>query len=332
MTAENHTQNLCTRRNLMVGSTLAIAGLAMPQIMTRAAQAETPRASADAPGFRRIRIGDFEVVTLLDGKRAADGPHPIFGADQTPETVGALLRENFLPENRFVTGFAPVLVNTGSDLVLFDTGFGADGRGNGLGQLEANLRAAGYTPDAITIVVLTHLHGDHINGLTGGGNPSFPNARYVVGQIEYDFWTDSARAGTPAENNAKAVQAKVVPFAEKTTFIKAGDDVVSGITSIAAFGHTPGHLAFHLQSAGKQILLTADTANHYVVSLQRPDWHVAYDIDKAQAAATRKKIFDRIATDRLPFIGYHFPFPSIGFVEKAETGYRYVPASYQFDL
>lgn len=331
------TETSCSRRGLMSGAALLTAGLAAPLVMTRAAAAQSPASpsatpAGDAPGFRRIKLGAFEVVALLDGKRAGPGPHPTFGADQPAETVAALLRENFLPETTLVNGFTPVLVDTGSERILFDTGFGADGRANGLGRLTENLAAAGYTPDQVSIVVLTHFHGDHISGLSSGGAPTFANARYVFGKAEYDFWTGSAHTGRPTENAAKAVEAKVKPLADKATLIGAGDAVVSGITSEAAFGHTPGHLTFHIESDGKHLVLTADTANHFVVSLQRPDWEVAFDLDKQQAAATRKRVFDRIATDRLPFIGYHMPFPSVGFVEKRDQGFRFVPASYQFDI
>ncbi len=321
-----------SRRNLFLASSAIAGGLTMQQIMIETAEAATPQSDIKSPGFKRFKFGDFEITTFLDGLRPGDGPYPTFGANQSQEKMGELMRANFLPETKFVNGFTPILVNTGSELVLFDTGFGADGRQNGFGQLEANMKAAGYTPDEVNVVVITHMHGDHINGLINGGAPAFPAARYVAGEIEYDYWTDPARTGTPAENGAKAVSTKVKPLAEKTTFIKAGDAVVPGITSEAAYGHTPGHLIFHVESAGKHLVITADTANHYVASLQRPDWEVAYDTDKAMGAATRKKVFDMIAADRLPFIGYHMPFPSVGFVEKQETGYRFVPVTYQFDV
>ena len=322
-----------SRRNLFVASTAVVGGAMMSQlIMEPAEAAAVPMSDANTPGFKRFKLGDYEITTLLDGYRPGDGPHPTFGANQTPEAVAELMRNNFLPETKFVNNFTPVLVNTGSELILFDTGFGVAGRENGLGKFEANLKASGYTPDQISVVVITHMHGDHINGLMNGETPAFPNAAIVAGQIEYDYWTDPARMGTPAENGAKAVSAKVKPLAEKIKFIKAGDAVTSGVTSEAAYGHTPGHMIFHIESGGTHLIITADTANHYVASLQRPDWEVAFDTDKAMAAATRKKVFDMIATDKLPFIGYHMPFPSVGFVEKQKTGYRFVPVTYQFDI
>ncbi|MGH6862504.1 MAG: MBL fold metallo-hydrolase, partial [Phyllobacterium sp.] len=294
-----------SRRTLFLASTAMAGGLAVQGMMAARAAAATPQSDVKSPGFKRFKLGDFEITTLLDGLRPGDGPHPTFGANQDQATVAELMRANFLPETKFVNGFTPVLINTGSELVLVDTGFGAGGRENGLGQLEANMKAAGYTPDQVSVVLITHMHGDHIGGLMNGEEPGFPNARYVGGKVEYDFWTDAARTGTPAETNAKAVNAKVKPLADKFTFIAAGDEVVPGITSEAAYGHTPGHMIFHVQSGDKRLVLTADTANHYVASLQRPEWEVAFDTDKAMAIETRKRVFDKIAADRVPFIGYH---------------------------
>jgi glyoxylase-like metal-dependent hydrolase (beta-lactamase superfamily II) len=201
-----------------------------------------------------------------------------------------------------------------------------------MGKLQDGLKAAGYSVDDVTVVALTHMHGDHIGGMMEGGAPAFKNARYVAGQAEYDFWTDKAREGTPAEGGHKAVLANVVPFAEKTTFIKEGDSVVSGITAMLAPGHTPGHMVFHAQSDNKQLVFTGDTANHYILSLLHPEWEVRFDMNKAEAAASRKKVFDLIATDKIAFLGYHMPFPAVGFVEKQGAGYRFVPKSYQFDI
>jgi glyoxylase-like metal-dependent hydrolase (beta-lactamase superfamily II) len=320
------------RRSAIKLCAAAGAGLAMPQILVRAAHADVAPSEVASPGFNRFQLGEFQVTTILDGLRPGDGPHPIFGQDQSAEDVAALMEQNLLPPTRFANSFTPTLVNTGSDLVLFDTGMGEGGRENGLGQLASRMEASGYAPGDVTVVVVTHMHGDHIGGLTEGGAPAFANARYVMGQAEHDFWTAADRMSGPTEGNAKNVEAKIKPLAEKTTFVGEGGEVVPGITALEAFGHTPGHLIFRIESGGKNLLVTADTANHFVASLQRPDWHVQFDMDKEAAAATRKRVFDMIATDRLPFIGYHMPFPAVGFVEKLETGYRFVPETYQFDL
>ncbi|NML74725.1 MBL fold metallo-hydrolase [Rhizobium sp. S-51] len=322
------------RRILLGGAGLALAA---PSIMTRAALAQgtdtmTSIDHAMPPETHRFKLGAFEVVVVKDGARPSEKPGETFGTDQPPEAVGELLEANFLPADKFVNSFAPVLVNTGSEVILFDTGLGEGGRVNGMGRLIEGLTAAGYTREDVTIVVLTHMHGDHIGGLMEGGKPAFPNARYVAGQAEYDFWVDPARAGTPAENGQKGVLASVKPLAEKTTFIGDGADVVSGVTAMAAFGHSPGHMIYRLESEGRQLVLAADTANHFVLSLQRPDWEVKFDMDKAAAAATRRKVFDMIAADRLAFLGYHMPFPAVGYAEKLDTGYRFVPKAYQFDI
>lgn len=322
------------RRGLL--GSVGLGAVAAPYIMTRAAQAQADTSMdidhAMPPETHRFNVGKFEVVVVKDGARPSGVPGETFGTNQPPEVVAALLEKNFLPKDQFVNSFSPVLVNTGSDIVLFDTGFGESGRTQGGGRLMEGLTAAGYKQEDVTIVVLTHMHGDHIGGLMEGGKPAFPNARYIAGQVEYDFWTDPARVGTPAENGQKGVLTNVKPLAEKIIFVGDTADVVSGITGMAAFGHSPGHMIYRLESDGRQLVLTADTANHFVLSLQKPDWEVRFDMDKAAAAASRKKVFDMLATDKLAFLGYHMPFPAVGYVEPLDGGYRFVPKAYQFDI
>lgn len=322
-----------SRRSLFLAA--GVGTLAAPFILHRATAlaADDTAASAVPPvETRTFKLGNFRLTVVRDGMRPSGAPNETFGIDQSAETVGALLAENFLPTEGFVNSFAPTVVDTGSDVVLFDTGLGEGGREAGMGRLLEGLAAVGYAPEQVSVVVITHMHGDHIGGLTEGGAPAFPNARYVTGRTEYDFWVSEDRVGTPAEQGHQGVLAKVKPLAEKTTFIEDGAEVVPGITGINAFGHSPGHMIFRVESEGKALIITADTANHYVLSLQRPDWEVSFDMDKPKAAETRKGVFDMIAADRLAFIGYHMPFPSAGFVEKTGEGYRFVPMSYQFDL
>jgi glyoxylase-like metal-dependent hydrolase (beta-lactamase superfamily II) len=284
------------------------------------------------PSIYSFRLGDFEVTTFLDGAVQRDGPHPAFGADQKPETVHALLEENFLPPTRFESNYVPVLVNTGRERVLFDTGNGPLRRGKGAGNLAALMAEAGCAPEQVDIVVITHCHPDHIGGLMEGDRPGFPNARTVFGAAEFDYWSKGEDIPEARKQTHALFVEIAMPFGNQATFIEPGDDVVTGIRAVEAFGHSPGHLAFHVEGAGQRLLIWADVCNHYVVSLQRPDWHVGVDHDHAQAAATRKKIFDMVNTDRIPVVGHHMPFPAVGYVDKHRDGYHWVPASYQFNL
>jgi glyoxylase-like metal-dependent hydrolase (beta-lactamase superfamily II) len=265
--------------------------------------------------FNRVRVGAFEVTTLLAGTRTvADDPQGIFGMNVPPEEFAAFSAENYIPADRAQFFFTPTLLNDGTNLVLFDTGLNPEG-------ITAALAAAGITPDQITHVVLTHMHGDHIGGLVGANGPTFANAAYVTGAIEHNFWSGQENEGF---NTA------VRPLSDRMTMLDDGGTVAPGITAMLAPGHTPGHMVYMIESDGQRLAITADTANHYVWSLARPDWEVRFDADKAAAAATRRTVFGMLAADRVPFIGYHMPFPALGFVEAAGDGFRYVPASYQF--
>jgi glyoxylase-like metal-dependent hydrolase (beta-lactamase superfamily II) len=309
---------------------LALGGLAGGR--AGAQGTEKRMQSQPEPKWRRFKLGDATVTIVLDGLRPGDGPHPTFGADQGAEAVAELMRANFLPEKRFVNGFLPVLVETGDRLVLFDTGMGPMGRANGMGRLRERMGEAGYRPEDVDLVVLTHLHGDHIGGMMEASGPAFPNAKLALGRAEYDWWTsDEARNGAK-KDGAALVAKNVAPLAGEATFLEQGDEVAPGIVAHEAFGHTQGHMIFELRFGDRTLWHLADTANHYVASLQRPDWRVAFDHVPEQATATRKRVFGMIAEKREPFVGYHMPFPGVGFAEKAGEGFRFVPLTYQFDV
>ncbi len=309
------------------------AALAAPAIIgSRTARAAAPLLGPARPSFYRFQLGDFEVTTLLDGAVQLDGPHPIFGENQPAEEVVAFAQANFLPGDRMEISFTPILVNTGDHLVLFDSG-NAAGRRPGAGNLVAAIEAAGYTTDQIDTVIITHMHGDHIGGLMSEGVPAFANAAYAAGQVEYDFWSHDDRLSGELEDRAQLVRSNVVPLAEKTRFVGDNAEVVPGITGIAAFGHTPGHMAYHIESNGQRLMLWADASNHYLLSVQQPEWHVRFDMDKEAAVATRKRLFDMAHAERIPVTGYHMPFPAVGFIDKTADGdYRWVQASYQLNL
>jgi glyoxylase-like metal-dependent hydrolase (beta-lactamase superfamily II) len=280
-------------------------------------------------GIYRFRLGAFEITNILDG-RMERPPHPTFGENQPVEKIVELAKENGASATAYDHVYVPTLVNTGKELVLFDSGNGL-GRDPKVGKLRERLIQANYQPEQVSVVVITHGHPDHINGLVTDGRPTYPNARYIFGETEFDFWKKGENVREARKATREAFMKNAVPFADKATFVKSGGEVTSGIRAIPAFGHSPGLMSYHVESEGQQLLVWADVSNHFVFSVQRPEWHVAADDDKPAAVAMRKRVFDWVATDRLPVVGYHMPFPSLGYVERAGGTYRWVPASNQFN-
>jgi len=308
-----HAPRFTRRAALAGGATLPFAAAGLT-----ATSATAQNTGPSAGISRSFTLGDFTVTTLLTASATRDDAKQLFAGDATDEEFAALSAENFISDQSLQLYVTPTLVDTGSEKVLFDTGLNPGG-------IVQSLADAGVTPDEIDVLVITHMHPDHIGGLMTDGAPTFPNARYVTAGAEYNFWS-----GMEAGNRVgDAVAANVTPLAEKMTFVDDGASVVSGVTSMASFGHTPGHMCYMLESGGRQLVLTADLANHYVWSFARPDWGFGFDADKAAASASRKAVLGMLAADRIPMIGYHMPFPAAGFVETRGEGFRYVPVSYQ---
>jgi glyoxylase-like metal-dependent hydrolase (beta-lactamase superfamily II) len=290
------------------------------------------------PAIYRFKLGGFDVATIMDSKIVREGLSPAHGGEARADEVRALARANRIDPDRYEHPFIPTLVNTGKQLVLFDTGFGALQREHEPlrgrlpdGRLVERMRIAGYQPEDVDVVVITHGHPDHIGGLTEGGRPVFPNARYVFGAAEFDFWK-RGEVRDFRKFNRELFMKIAAPLADRASFVKPGDEIVTGIRAVDAAGHSPGMMAYLIESQGKAVLNWADTCGHYVVSLQRPDIHLDVDDDKEKAAATRKRILEMVATDEMFVIGFHMPFPGIGFVQRSGDGFRWVPHSYQLNL
>lgn len=281
------------------------------------------------PQVHRFKLGAFEVTTILDGAFIRDAVKPPFCMDQTDEAIAAQAQANLVPADRFEHTFSPTLVNTGKQLVLFDAGFGAMQRAAGAGSLRELLPAAGYQAEDVDVVVFTHVHPDHIAGVMEGSAPAFPNARYAIGQVEFDEWKSGAKIPQQRQDNRDLFMKLIVPLADNMTFLQPDEEVVAGIRSVATFGHSLGHMSFMLESEGKACLIWGDVTNHYVFSLQQPDWQVGFDDDPAAATATRKRVLDMVETDKLLVVGFHMPFPAVGYVERVNGVYRWMPASYQ---
>jgi len=292
------------------------------------------------PPTYRFKLGGFEVTTIVDSKAVRSGLTPAFGGEANADAVKALAKANRIDTDRYEHNFTPLLVNTGKELVLFDTGNGSlreehEQLKNRLpaGHLVARMGEAGYKPQDVDVVVITHGHPDHIGGLTKRGEPMFPNARYVFGATDFDYWNKGENIREARKFNRELYVKIMVPIANRATMIKPGDEVVPGIRAVDAFGHSAGLLAFTIESEGKRMINWADTCNHYVVAIQRPELHLDVDDDKEKAAATRKRILDMCDKEDLLVAGFHMPSPGIGYIEKGKDGtYRWVPHSYQMSL
>ncbi|MEM9434668.1 MAG: MBL fold metallo-hydrolase [Pseudomonadota bacterium] len=301
---------ILNRRDLMIGG----AAMSSAVLTNSPAMADGHTPSPSGARARGFKLGEFAVTTLLSGTSPADDPKKIFGAAVPADEFAAVSAENFLTTDALQFYYTPTLVQTGSATILFDTGLSAESLAGPLGEV-------GVSAADITHVIITHMHPDHISGMTDkDGAMAYPNATFLTGQVEFDV---SSNVENPV------FDAKVRPFGDRFGFLKGGDPVASGVTAVEAFGHTPGHMNYRLESAGQQLLLVADLVGHYVWSFVNPEWTMLYDADKAQASATRRGVLDMLATDKIPMIGYHMPFPGAGFVETRGSGFRFVPVSYQ---
>jgi len=306
------------------------------------ALAGLPRAEAAAPfrggqvaGWYRFRVGAFECTMVSDGALTLAPAHPTFGGSvATAAEVSAMLEGAFLPTGSIKAELNCLVVNTGRQLILIDAGVGAQPVfGPGSGRLRAALAAAGIDAASVDMVAFTHAHADHLFGIADAeGRDVFPNARYVMTAADLDFWTAEANLNLPAPVNQLVAGARAVigPRRGRFSAIAGNAEVAPGIRAVASHGHTVGHVCFHLESDGQRLLVMGDVANHPVLALRRPDWPFAFDGDPAAATASRRRILGMAAADRVPVVGYHFPWPGIGHVEAAGQGFTYTPSPWDW--
>lgn len=318
-----------TRRGVLgaVGATAAAA--VAPAVPAFAA---APADAKQAPGVYRYKVGSFEISAVTDG--AATFPLPEhFVQNHSKSEVQAALADYYQPTETVTIPFTPIVINTGSKLVLIDTGYGPEMNaktGGKVGQLPSNLAAAGIDAKSIDVVIISHMHLDHVSGLrTGDGGIAFPNAQIFVPASDWAFWMSDAEMNKLPEGYTKSVYPGIrkvfAGLEDKVSKYDGGKELVTGITTIATPGHTPGHMSFAVASGTAKVLVSSDVTNIPHLFLRNPDWYAMYDVDPATAAATRKKFYDMAAAEKALIQGFHFPFPSVGHVEKAGEQYRLVP-------
>lgn len=319
---------LLTRRNVL-------AGAASAAIVPTAANAAAPSTETRTQGVYRYRLGAYTLTALYDGIWY----RPIndrFIRNVSFADVEHALADAFMPADKLATPFTALVVDTGKAVVLIDTGTGGQIAASA-GVLQANLLAAGIDPKAVSLIVISHFHPDHINGIKDKDNDLvFANAEIMVPAQEWAFWMDDANLNSAGAELKLAFrnQRRIFSDIEKrVTRFDPGAEIAPGIATIAAPGHTPGHTVFAVHSGDQSMLVLGDTAQHPAVFARHPDWQAAFDIDGDAAVATRKRLFDRAAADRMLVTGYHFPFPACGHLIKTAGGaYEHVPVEWQPDL
>jgi glyoxylase-like metal-dependent hydrolase (beta-lactamase superfamily II) len=317
----------------MTGVAAAAAGTALAPLATSPASAAAPPASKQAPGYYRYKVGTIEVTVVTDGANSSP-LSDAYVANAPKDAVNTALAASYMARDKVTHAYTPIVVNTGAKLVAIDTGLGLgmyqQSKG-AVGQYHANLGAAGVDKNAVDVVIISHFHGDHINGLVGAENkPAFANAEVMVPAAEWDFWMDETNASRVPEvargqfGNVKRVFGVL---GNKVTRYEPGKELVTGITALATPGHTPGHTSHIVSSGSDKVLVQADvTAGVVSLFVRNPGWHFVFDTDKPLAEQTRRKLYDMAAAEKMLVQGYHFPFPSLGYVERDGAGYRLVPA------
>jgi glyoxylase-like metal-dependent hydrolase (beta-lactamase superfamily II) len=315
--------------NRRVFSTALLAGAAAAVAPT--ALAHAPEAGKRAqPGFYRFKLGTIEITVVSDGTLAFPTETP--WGDRAEDARG-LLTSTFHTSRPEVVQINTTLVNTGDKLMLIDAGCGVDKFQNTTGRLLGNLAAAGYAPGDIDMILFTHFHFDHLWGISDGKNASllFPSAEFVASEAEFAFWSDpELPSKVSAKQQPVVTQTNLKLASPRLRQIKAGAEVVPGVTTFDTAGHTPGHMSVHISSGSEEMLLTGDVVFDSEVSFLHPEWPFGFDIDAPTGTKARMAFLDRAAADKTLVGSYHLPFPGFGHVVREGSAYRWLPADWQW--
>jgi glyoxylase-like metal-dependent hydrolase (beta-lactamase superfamily II) len=323
-----------SRRTFVLSAAAAGAalGLDKPIAFIGAADAKGPPTSAPTQamldkGFAKFKIGDIEVTQIYDGIAVGPVDGNFVPGKTADELKAALIKGGFKGDER-PNFFTVTVVKTKGKTIMFDSSTGGQLAPTAGLMMAKNMYKAGIDPQKISSIVVTHFHPDHISGMISKETNSkvFPDAEIIVPQAELAYWNDPALGGkVPDGQKGLVARIQATLGKWKVRQIKDGDDVVSGIKAVATHGHTPGHTSYLVSSGKSQLLVLGDVTNLPAINVANPDWSIGFDADKAAAAATRKKIFDRAIADKLIMTGYHWGMPGAGTVQKDGSGYAFVP-------
>jgi len=320
-----------SRRDAILG-TAALA--ATPLMTSTETSAAAPVADKQAPSFYRYKVGDIVVTVVSDGQNV----FPLTDAfipNAKRDDINAALDKAFMPRDMISIWFAPLVIQSGGKLIVLDTGTGPVAKVSSKGAnglfLE-NMTAAGFDPRAVDMVVISHFHTDHVNGLlTSDGKPAFPNAEVLVPSAEWKFWCDDGEMSRAKgermvglfKNNRNIFE---TGLKKKVTPYDWNKEIAPGLISVETVGHTPGHTSYVLSSASGKVFIQSDVTNNPYLFAANPSWHAAFDQDGDIAEKTRRRVYDMVVADKLQVQGFHYPFPGLGNVVKDGDGYRVVPA------
>jgi glyoxylase-like metal-dependent hydrolase (beta-lactamase superfamily II) len=311
---------------------IGLLGLGAAGIGLQSRADTMPSPNRSNPGYYRFNVGDLQLTVFNDGYKIFQPVQPFWASEAAPDELNSALEAAFLPTDHVMGYYNVVLIDNGKDLLLCDTGFGRL-MPTTAGRLLAQLGVAGYRPNQITAVLLSHAHPDHQGGLLGtDGKSVFPSAQHFVSETEWNFWTQkdpdlSKTLLNEQDRKAYAQRAHDTLLALESRFQKfpSSQELIEGVTTELAPGHTPGHTILHIQSGHDELVHIVDLAHNYIIMFQNPDWTIGVDTVPEQAAATRKSVFEKLAAARTRVIGYHLPFPGIGHIRKKDQGFEWVP-------
>jgi glyoxylase-like metal-dependent hydrolase (beta-lactamase superfamily II) len=333
-----------SRREVLLGGgaialAAASAGARAHQPEGKPQPATTPAAAAQqGAGFYRFMVGSIECFAIGDAGMPGQGSaYPTFGVNATQKEVDALTEANFIPPSGGYSYFNVLLLRSGREVTLVDTGFGTLAGPAG-GWLTRTMGTLGVMPADVTSIIFSHLHPDHFGGYTlQDGTRRFPSAKVFLHEREHAFWSgdapDLSKNGVDATMRTQMVggaKSTLKAIGDALTLTKQGSEVHSGVTIEEAFGHTPGHQMVRVASGNDQMLMMADLTHHFAISFQRPQWHVAYDTDPAVGATTRRSTLERLASERTLVMGYHTPWPGLGHVRKIGDAFEWTPSAWRW--